>query len=297
MKKGVVIAVVIVLVKLYQIGSSHGTALPNDSKTTWSVDLAAHLGNNNPSHDIVAFINAWQQTEGGNASFNPINTTQEMLGGTCYNIDPCVKNYLSYEDGIQATVLTLKNDYPGYSDIVYGIQHNDESIALQGLKNSPWGTQAALVEQITHQQPSGSKYQITEIITVGARFDSGECTPDNPWNFQYDCKHWGTDYMCPEGCPGFMPFSLVVTSLNEYGPGPTMGQFIQGTLPDESVLYIGHIKDRGDFVVGQVIPAGTIFGYTNEYGHFHVQLAPPGNFGPCAQTGTCVDFEQYFESH
>lgn len=316
MKKWIAITSIVALIKLYDVGLSiersrisvinvtvidpTPTAIIDKNKREWSIDLARYLANDNPSQEILAFIDAWQQAEGGDAMFNPVNTTYEMEGSTCYNTKPCVKNYRSYDEGLYATIMTLQGGYTGYTEIAYGIHTNDVEMALYGLSISPWGTSASLVREILYGPEIvtiGAKSRITETMKVGASFSSGSCTPDNSWNFQYECKHWGTDYLCPDRCPGFMPFDMMVVSIGEYGPGPTEGQFIQGVLADGSVLYIGHIVDRMNVSVGDTIPSGTLFGYTNRLAHFHVQLAPPGNYGPCAQNGTCLDFERYWSDH
>lgn len=52
------------------------------------------------------------------AKFNPMNTTLPMPGATDFN-SVGVKNYTSWPQGIQATILTLEGGYPG---IVAGFQ-------------------------------------------------------------------------------------------------------------------------------------------------------------------------------
>lgn len=48
------------------------------------------------------------------ARFNPLNTTLPMPGSTCFN-SVCVRNYVSWAQGVEATALTLLG---GYSCIV-----------------------------------------------------------------------------------------------------------------------------------------------------------------------------------
>lgn len=55
---------------------------------------------------------AWERAEGGNASFNPWNTTEPWPGSAAYNDNvPPVRNYRTGSDGIAATVATLRNSH------------------------------------------------------------------------------------------------------------------------------------------------------------------------------------------
>jgi murein DD-endopeptidase MepM/ murein hydrolase activator NlpD len=142
-------------------------------------------------------------------------------------------------------------------------------------------------------QPLGAKSVVTMSMAVSAPFNATGAV----WCFQVGCQHWGTDFAGPDGTPVFTPFDLTIIALGEYGPGPTWGQYVQGTFPDGAVFYAGHLRDRPALSVGQTLGAGSLIGYTNAYDHTHVQLGPPGNAGPCAQSGTCFDFEVYYATH
>jgi hypothetical protein len=91
-----------------------------------------------PTKGNMDFMYAWRQAEGGNADYNPFNTTKRMPNTTDYN-KVGVKNYSSKEDGIKATCDTLKLNH--YSDIVDGLK-NDVGLRklsqMNGLKK--WGT-------------------------------------------------------------------------------------------------------------------------------------------------------------
>ncbi len=115
--------------------------------TSWGYALASRLGNNTPSQDILSFIDAWIAAENTTAQNNPLATTQPMMGATDFN-SKHVKNYLTVDDGLDATVLTLQSNYPGYADIVAGIQTNDVGRAFNGLALSPWGSNATDVASI-----------------------------------------------------------------------------------------------------------------------------------------------------
>lgn len=272
----------------------------------WGVALANDLGNTAPSPELLRLIDAWIQAEGTTAAYNPLATSQPMPGSTAFNADN-VQEYLTVEDGLAATVLTLRSSHAGYSDIAEGIRTNDVQRAFDGLAASPWGTHAGDVAAIYNDQrvatlpppaaagPAvGAKSVVTETMAVGAHFATADC---GTWGFQPNCQHWGTDFVGSAGDPVFAPYDLTIIALGEYGPGPTWGQYVQGTLPDGSVYYSGHLANRPALEVGQTIPAGAVIGYMNGYAHTHVQLAPMGNTGACAQDGSCLDFEQYYATH
>lgn len=142
--------------------------------------------------------------------------------------------------------------------------------------------------------PIGQEAMLTQTMEVGAHFATSDC---GAWGFQMGCMHWGTDYIGNAGDPVFAPYDLTIIALGEYPSGPTMGQYIQGTFADGAVFYAGHLTDRPPFAIGQTLPAGTLIGRMNSYAHTHIQLAPPGITGACAQDGTCIDFEQYYATH
>ena len=91
------------------------------------------------SDNNLRFMNAWRQAEGGNALFNPFNTTQKAEGATNYN-KATVKNYVSEEQGIAATVKTLLYKY--YDKIVADMRA--DSPATKTASNhdqlKTWGT-------------------------------------------------------------------------------------------------------------------------------------------------------------
>lgn len=72
-----------------------------------------------PTRNNLKLLHYWQVCEGGSASFNPLNTTEDWPGATQYNPDG-VKNYPSGKVGIQATYLTLVNGH--YNGIVGGMR-------------------------------------------------------------------------------------------------------------------------------------------------------------------------------
>jgi hypothetical protein len=95
----------------------------------------------------MKFLYAWRQAEGGKAKNNPFNTTQPKPNSTFYNClkqrnNGCVsgvRNYQTEQDGVDATIQTLKNGR--YQGILNALKKGDSAIDVgMALKNSPWGT-------------------------------------------------------------------------------------------------------------------------------------------------------------
>ena len=110
----------------------------------------------------MKFFYAWRQAEGGKARNNPFNTTQSKPGSTFYNclkkgVSGCksgVRNYLSSQDGVDATVRTIKNGR--YQNIINALKSGDSAEkSAQALKSSPWGT-GELALKVVRGYNSGS---------------------------------------------------------------------------------------------------------------------------------------------
>lgn len=89
-------------------------------------------------------ICAWIQAEGSNASFNPLATTQDMPGDTKFN-SVGVRNYVSFEQGVQATAKTLNygadREIYGYKPIRRRLRRNRWAYwTLRAVEASAWGT-------------------------------------------------------------------------------------------------------------------------------------------------------------
>jgi hypothetical protein len=63
----------------------------------------------------LIWLKAWRQAEGAKATYNPFNSTQPKSGSTNFNTYK-VKNYLTVNDGVTATVSTINNGL--YSNII-----------------------------------------------------------------------------------------------------------------------------------------------------------------------------------
>ena len=83
----------------------------------------------------MASLAEWQRREGGTAAFNPLNTTQRAPGATSYN-SVGVRNYRSQQQGLNATVETLRNGR--YTDILHALTKSQPLGSQASLKT--WGT-------------------------------------------------------------------------------------------------------------------------------------------------------------
>lgn len=107
------------------------------SRHLWVRDLLAKLGVPGNINNAVALV-AQIQAEGGEARFNPLNTTLPMPGATDYNAVH-VKNYGSYAQGLDATVQTLRQD--NMAKLLAALRRGDSARAYWvALGSSPWGT-------------------------------------------------------------------------------------------------------------------------------------------------------------
>jgi hypothetical protein len=89
------------------------------TNTFWDT-LCAMFGRNGDTNTIP-MLRKWQEFEGGNAEWNPLNTTEHWPNATLYN-SAGVRNYRTQEDGINATAATLRNGY--YPSIVWAIKND-----------------------------------------------------------------------------------------------------------------------------------------------------------------------------
>ncbi|MCW2897748.1 MAG: hypothetical protein JWO67_13 [Streptosporangiaceae bacterium] len=85
----------------------------------------------------VTFLALWSKAEGGNATYNPLNTTQPAAGASNYN-SVGVKNYPNEAAGLQATAATLHNGR--YDQVLAALQKSDMKAAARAVVASPWGT-------------------------------------------------------------------------------------------------------------------------------------------------------------
>lgn len=144
---------IIILVGLYKLGSA---PLPQaqvvqvqtiqqsvtGERETRAIALLNALGNTAPSFQIMDFVVQWSIAEDrGNGAIqrnNPWNTTQPGFNDTGCNMDDCVREYPTWDDGLAATVHTLRNG--NYDALVAALLSNDPERAKAELFASPWAS-------------------------------------------------------------------------------------------------------------------------------------------------------------
>ena len=117
----------------------------------------------------MLFCRIWKDVEGSCATYNPFNTTWTGKyydrGATIYNFAG-VKNYASMEDGIQATINTLKLHY--YTSIVDKLRASaDLGTIYSDPAFVPWGTHRASLLGLYNSGSKGGKQHIKKLPQGG----------------------------------------------------------------------------------------------------------------------------------
>lgn len=86
----------------------------------WAASFLTALGAPTSRDNLVAVV-AWQAAEGTMATWNPLATTKAMPGATVYNSHG-VKNYRSKEQGIEASIMTLRLPNRGYEPVIASLR-------------------------------------------------------------------------------------------------------------------------------------------------------------------------------
>lgn len=132
----------------------------NEVKKRLSIDPATN------DHE---FWIAWSAAESGSAicngthgaKFNLYNTTWSLPGSTRYN-SVGVRNYLSFTDGVVATVATLSLSY--YSELVEACKDGAGLGHLANLlSHCPWGTGDAIWAGIDAVKKNPDSYRSIQI--------------------------------------------------------------------------------------------------------------------------------------
>ena len=115
----------------------------------WAKDFLTKLHMPVTAENVRA-LTAWQQAEGTAAHFNPLATTQAGFAGETRFNSVGVKNYASYEDGLNANVKAITNGL--YSNILAALRAGTSADDVaRAIQQSPWGT-GGLVEKIVAAQ-------------------------------------------------------------------------------------------------------------------------------------------------
>lgn len=126
---------------------------------TFYVKLLENLGAP-VTEENLKFLYAWRQAEGSGGKFNPFNTTWDLPGSVSVNSHG-VKSYKSIEDGMLATLKTLRKST--YSCIVNGLKNDigaDKVSKCESLKT--WGT-GDLVSKVVMGYNGGASPKIKSL--------------------------------------------------------------------------------------------------------------------------------------
>jgi hypothetical protein len=130
----------------------------------------------------VQALVGWTRAEGGHwhnqAKYNPLNTTQHMAGSSTFRSvgqgASDIRIYKSWQQGIQATVDTLKNGR--YTGIIQALKGSNPMAVAQAIGASPWGTNGTLAAKTI----AGAKGAKVAQLATGSAAGSTTTTSTTP---------------------------------------------------------------------------------------------------------------------
>lgn len=103
----------------------------------WASSFLGSLGAPTSRNNMIAVV-AWEASEGTQATWNPLATTKDMPGATRYNSHG-VKNYKSKEQGVEASILTLRLPNRGYSPVISRLKAGAKAMeTAEAIRDSLW---------------------------------------------------------------------------------------------------------------------------------------------------------------
>lgn len=166
--------------------NSPSTTVPNPPQTgtkgQWAVDLLQALGNSNPDQAQIEFVAGWEHAESGasgGAQNNPLNTEESHTPGVISDFNPAgVKNYDTYQHGIQAEAKVLQNGL--YGPLLQALQtpgaQSDAALGIPG-GNPSQGVIASLDTWGTHDWNTiYGNLTTAETEAINTTGQSGICT-------------------------------------------------------------------------------------------------------------------------
>jgi cell wall-associated NlpC family hydrolase len=245
------------------------------------------------TNENVRFLDAWAKAEGGGGysstsegQNNWLNTTRVApgLGGVSFN-SAGVKNYPSFQQGVQATVGALTNGY--YGNIVNGLRSGSATAQelAQMVAGSKWGTGSGVLRTLSSEP---NAIQAGHNPNVAVDFQ-GKVAPKAAVIIKLAAQYLGTPYHWGGAnprtgfdCSGFVQWlystkgvSLPRTTFQQWKVGkPVRGGLKPGDIvffyptsagPDHEGLYIGN----GQFIqsphTGDVIKISKLSDYRSAY--------------------------------
>jgi peptidoglycan hydrolase CwlO-like protein len=109
----------------------------NATYGAWAASFLDKIGAPTCFPNLVVMV-AWQVQEGTQANWNPLATTYPMQGATNFN-SVGVKNYVSLEQGLEATQLTLGVNAYGYPAVIADLHKcPDSMVTARAVNASSW---------------------------------------------------------------------------------------------------------------------------------------------------------------
>jgi hypothetical protein len=116
----------------------------------WARDFLTKLNMPITAENVRA-VSAWEQAEGTKASFNPLATTQSGFAGETRFNSVGVKNYATYQDGIDANAHAIMNGR--YTNVLDALRAGNSAQAVaQAIASSPWGTHGGVLRVLASQE-------------------------------------------------------------------------------------------------------------------------------------------------
>ena len=160
-------SIVIVDIKDYKI-----TEPSTEDKNFYS-KILEKLGAKTSKQNLLFFY-AWRQAEGAKSKYNPFNTTHKKEGSTFWNClkrkgDKClggVRNYKTKEDGIDATVSTIKNGH--YPCILEGLKSDKGAMEIANCSSNlkTWGTRDGILKVLKTKKIKPNEISKSEVKVV-----------------------------------------------------------------------------------------------------------------------------------
>ena len=138
------------------------------TREEWAIAFLGRIAAPVTKRNLWAIV-SWIQAEGSAAAWNPLATTQDWPGATNFN-SVGVKEYLTAEDGLNATARTLnygadRNIY-GYKPIRRRLRRNAWARwTLLAVERSIWGTGGLALRCLPGVKRHWSHYKDLPIAT------------------------------------------------------------------------------------------------------------------------------------
>jgi murein L,D-transpeptidase YcbB/YkuD len=140
------------------------------TREQWASDFLLALSKPVGINNLRSVV-TWIASENSKALFNPLDSTLQYEASTDYN-EAGVKNYATYEEGIQATKATILNGlYPAILGALDGNVAPAETCSA--IENSPWGSKPSseLLAQVV------ADYDTYANVAIAGTEDESEPAP------------------------------------------------------------------------------------------------------------------------